>query len=648
MPGVIKEFLIGLGVDSEDAVEGLDDVDEASTRAATSLTTKLGSATATAGKSLAVMAAGAVAGGLAIFGLAKNAASAGAQVDDMAQRTGRSARELQRLGFAASQAGAAPELLAEAFKTLDVQLAMVARTGTGPAAEALGVLRLGLQDLQGLGAEEQFGVIADALSRVEDESTRNAAAIGLLGGAAQRLMPALAGGSAGLREAGDEAERLGLVLDDLTIAKAAALDDTLEVVEAQFRHALIDVGAEAIPIVSELAKGLSDFIAENRELIALQLAEFFENLVPLMQATAAAVVGVVDVTAELVDTAGGAENALAIVAGGLTAIKLAGLGIPGVMAAATLAIGFLASEAISEISGVNAELRRLDSQIAASKAASKQTARGTAELDSLSDLSYQDLAGLSDDEYSRRLEQVEIGINAAASASGNAAEGTTQVLRLRELLGNRRATGKSIVAAGENAAANVRTRERRAAEFKAKRAEEKRLQGRKPRGGGGGGGRGVDLSAIEDSGLAELVRNAGANVGASPVAIGKALEAAAAAVKEGAAFDVARERAVSVLESLTGSKVSADTGTLDPLLAELLGTDVAGSSSRAAIASTGLQPQTLINTVNNGPFTFDVKIEISGAGDPAAVAERIGPALQSAYESNMAATARAIEVTIKR
>lgn len=584
-PGVIKQLAIALGLEVGDTPEKLEEIDEKSDKAAKSLGDKLGGAAKVAGVGLAGLAAGASAAAVGIFKLVEGSAASAAAVDDLAKRTGRSARDLQRVGFAFAQAGGEPAMLAEAFKTLDVQLGMVARTGSGPAAEALKAIGLGLDEIQGLGAEEQLAKIADAFTRVESAEVRSAAAVGLFGGAGQKLVPLLSEGGAALRSMGDEAERLGLVLTDDAIAAGAELDDTLAKVQAQIAGVARDVGLALAPSVSELADELSAWIGNNRDLLEQGLDEFLSDLVPQIVEVAKATLDVVGAMSDLVEGAGGAESALTTIAAGYVAIKVAALGIPGAMTVAGAAIGYFAAEAISELSGVNAELRRLDSTLKAGRTALKQGARGEKALEDLDALSLDDLGRLSDAEYQRRLDAVEIGINAAASAGGRAEEGTAAVFKLREQQNERRARAKRIVASEQSFDALERGN-RLAEQSRKLDAAATKLKGGKPKGGGGG--------------------------------------------KKAKPKD---------------EKKKSDAEQFDPILSEILGVDVSAVTSRAAIAETRLQPQTLINTVNNA-FAFDVDIAVNGARAPDEVATSVNLAIRKFWDDKMLETAREVETRI--
>lgn len=585
--GVIKQLAIALGLDVGDTPEKLDEIDEKSDEAAHSLGDKLGAASKVAATGLATVAAGAAAAAVGIFKLVEGSAASAAAVDDLAKRTGRSARDLQRVGFAFAQAGGDPAMLAEAFKTLDVQLGMVARTGTGPAAEALKAIGLGLADIQGLGAEEQLAKIADAFAQVESAETRSAAAVGLFGGAGQKLVPLLTEGGAALRSMGDEAERLGIVLTDDAIAAGAELDDTLAKVQAQIAGVARDVGLALAPSVSALANEFSTWIAENRELLEQGLDEFLTDLVPQIVEVAGATLEVVGALTDLVESAGGAEDALQIIATGYVAIKVAALGIPGAMAVAGAAIGFFAAEAISELSGVNAELRRLDSTLKAGRTATRQGEQGERALDELDKMSATDLARLSDEEFERRTALVERGINASASAGGRAEEGTAAVFKFREQIAERRARGQRTNEITDSFDALDRAGRLAEQSRKLDKAAGKLKAGDKPKRGGGG--------------------------------------------KKAKAKD---EKKTPVEE-------------FDPILSEILGVDVSAVTSRAAIAETRIQPQTLINTVNNH-FAFDVDVAVNGARAPDETATAVGLAIRRFWDDKMEATARTIETRITK
>ena len=202
-----------------------------------------------------VAKAGAALAGLATaaVGLAANAASAGAAIDDAVKRAGVGAREFQRLSFALEQSGGTSEGLANALKFLSKSI-VDARTGAGPAAEALGKLGVSISSLENKTAEQRFAILADAFKKVDDSALKTDLALTIFGKAGGDLIPLLDEGAAGVTALGDQLEKMGGVLDDAAIAKAAEFDDQLGALKKQLGAVVNEIGIRVIPMVQSAAK----------------------------------------------------------------------------------------------------------------------------------------------------------------------------------------------------------------------------------------------------------------------------------------------------------------------------------------------------------------------------------------------------------
>ncbi|MEM9354136.1 MAG: hypothetical protein AAGA92_14090 [Planctomycetota bacterium] len=233
----------------------------------------------TAGKTLQKFGKiGAAVGGTvtAVFGAAvKQFTSVGDALDKMAARTGLTVEALSELSFAAEQSGASGELLEKGVRGLQNTLRNAERGGKR-AADNFGALGLSFADLKNLSPEEQLKAVADGLAGVEDDSKRAALAMGLMGGAGQKLLPLLSGGAAGMEALQAEARELGLTVDTETAASAAKLGDAMNIVSKVLNKVVVEVGASVAPMLTSLATTIGEntsraiaFIKENRELVAV-------------------------------------------------------------------------------------------------------------------------------------------------------------------------------------------------------------------------------------------------------------------------------------------------------------------------------------------------------------------------------------------
>ena len=177
----------------------------------------------------------------------KKFASDGAAVQDVANRLGASAGQIAALAHAAKMSGTSIEALEPAMYRL--QRAIVeASEGSATAEAKFSKLGLAAEKLRGLTLTQQLQAIAEALAGISDPAERNARAIDIFGKAAGQLVPLLQEGKDGIAALVEEANRLGLVMSDDLYSAAAALDDSVEKLNAQWNALVMNAGA----LVNEL------------------------------------------------------------------------------------------------------------------------------------------------------------------------------------------------------------------------------------------------------------------------------------------------------------------------------------------------------------------------------------------------------------
>lgn len=272
-------------------------------------------------KGAKVLAAGLLGAAAGALALVKQTAAAGAALSDISARTGTSTTSLQRLGFAFTKAGAGPDVLRQSIGKLQLALASAAK-GTGPQAEAFAKLGINLQAFAKLDTEAQFEAIAEGLAKIPEQSDRARAAVDLFGESGTQLLPAFEGGAKGLRGLTDEAQRLGLVLDESAIASADKLDETLEILEKQIGGVFAQIGSALIPVVQEIAEDVGAWVSQNRELIATKVEQFLREVIPLVRDFAKLALDLVGVVVKLADVLGGGTEALVALGAAYAGLKI--------------------------------------------------------------------------------------------------------------------------------------------------------------------------------------------------------------------------------------------------------------------------------------------------------------------------------------
>jgi hypothetical protein len=257
-------------------------------------------------------------------------------LEDVRDRTGVSVEALSELAFAAEMSGATLEDVEAGVRNMS-RVLNAAAEGSGEAADALARLGLSVEQLGGMDNEQRFLVIADALSRVPDMTTRSALAMQLFGKSGTRLLPLLHDGAAGIEAFREQARALGLTVSTETAADAARFQDALDILLKVLKKSAQAIGGALAPMLTELAEratrlvvNLTKWIKTNKETVvwALQVA------------AAVAVAGLAIVgLGYIISGIGAALGIVAAVIGGLgTAFSLIGAAIGAILTPVGLTI----------------------------------------------------------------------------------------------------------------------------------------------------------------------------------------------------------------------------------------------------------------------------------------------------------------------
>lgn len=172
----------------------------------------------------------------AVAGLVKGFADATIQtaktadeILTLASTSGLATDTIQKMNYASELLDVSTETITSSMTRMIRSLSQ-AQKGTGDAADAFRKLRVNIQDSNGRlkDSETLFYQVIDALGKVRNETERDALAMQIFGRSARELNPLIEAGSSALKELGDEAERMGYVMDENTLQKFGALDDAMQ------------------------------------------------------------------------------------------------------------------------------------------------------------------------------------------------------------------------------------------------------------------------------------------------------------------------------------------------------------------------------------------------------------------------------------
>lgn len=185
-------------------------------------------------KALSGAAAG-IAG--AMVGNAVAAAGAADDLNALAQKTGFTVEELQKMQYASDVVDVSMEQMTGSIMKMTKQM-----SSENKAFKTLGV---SIKDADGnlRSANDVWYESLEALGKVESETERDALSMELFGKSAMEMAGVVDDGGQALRELGDEAESLGLIMSQDVVDDANQMQDAIDKVKGRTRQAFLQMGA---------------------------------------------------------------------------------------------------------------------------------------------------------------------------------------------------------------------------------------------------------------------------------------------------------------------------------------------------------------------------------------------------------------------
>lgn len=206
-----------------------------------------------------------------------------------ARAAGIEVESFQRFQFLAQQSGIGVNVISGAVQKLNKLLIDASFQGQ-KAIQTLSLLGLTQKDLRGIGAEEQFALIADRLKLIDDQALKTTIQLKLFGKSGTQLASLLAEGGDDIRKTLDQAS----VFDKDTAKKAEELDDSVGLIKNQIGSFKIAILTQAIPATFEITEAINGWLMANKAWINARLGEAVklvahnvEALLPLAKEAAA-------------------------------------------------------------------------------------------------------------------------------------------------------------------------------------------------------------------------------------------------------------------------------------------------------------------------------------------------------------------------
>ena len=209
-------------------------------------------------RGISIAAAGAVAG---LGAMAYKSIQNADELNTLAKQTGFTTSELQKFQYAAELVDVSMEDITSASKKLKK-----AMTSGGGAADAFETLGINVRDANGelRDMRSVFYETLDRLSKVANETERDALAMQIFGKSADELAGIVDDGGKALKEFGEEAEKAGLILDEETLSKLNETNDEIDRLKATALMTLTELGAKLteslLPILEKVFTKVDQFL----------------------------------------------------------------------------------------------------------------------------------------------------------------------------------------------------------------------------------------------------------------------------------------------------------------------------------------------------------------------------------------------------
>lgn len=228
----------------------------------------------------------------------KGAIDAADAMNDAAQQFGVPVAELSRLKYAAELSGSSLEGLGTGIKKLSRNMADVAGGSGKAAAAAFDRLGISVRNSDGTlrGSSEVLSDVADRFDEMQDGAGKTATAMALFGKSGADLIPMLNEGREGLEALKDEADQLGIVIDEKTARAADAFNDNLGRLKMAGQGMATQITAQLLPTLLSLS-GVFVSAAKDASFVAASsqiLSGALKGVAIVAIATGATLKGLID------------------------------------------------------------------------------------------------------------------------------------------------------------------------------------------------------------------------------------------------------------------------------------------------------------------------------------------------------------------
>lgn len=217
--------------------------------------------------SAAMRIVGPLAAAAAAFASVKSVVDAMQRTDQLgkvAGDLGLTTDALRRMEIVAQQSASSSEAMDKGLRELSRFLGEATEAGS-EYEETLHELGLTLSDFAGMNAAQAFGKMSDALNNVEDGAKRAELSQKVLGRGARELAAVIGLGSEGIKEMGEEADRMGRVMSRMDFAAIQNANESMDTLGVTFAALSERIAVAFAPLIRWIADGLLEWIGNAKD-----------------------------------------------------------------------------------------------------------------------------------------------------------------------------------------------------------------------------------------------------------------------------------------------------------------------------------------------------------------------------------------------
>jgi len=316
-----------------------------------------------------IITVGALAG-TAVYGLAYKTAKMGDDAVKGAAKIGVTTQQFSEMSYAATQSGLSAEQFAGTMGKLNsVIQQQVIKGKTDLFINGKRILNLRDENKRVKDRTRLLLESADAFKKLTDENEKHTLATLMFGKAGTEMIPMLEQGSAGIQKLMGDAQRLGVVFDDISGQKAVAFMSSWGELKAAAQGLAIAVGQQLHEPLTRVNNAVVGWITTNRELIGQKVNEFIQDIIKWLKENKDGIIGLKDSVVEFIhnigkwiEKNGGLVEVLKKVGKAFLALKAIGIAfsLMGAVAATAsfvasmIALGIQIAAIVAKLGGIKA------------------------------------------------------------------------------------------------------------------------------------------------------------------------------------------------------------------------------------------------------------------------------------------------------